>query len=121
MAGNQSSFSWKADTLTRNTSNLPAVMERMITSLIEYHATRGESYMRKSARWRDQTSNARNGLHTSTLHTTKQHTIVFAHGVNYGIWLEVRWAGKYAVILPSVQKTGAEVMGTLNKAMERIG
>lgn len=120
MAGNQKSFSWNASTLTTNMSSVPKKLERLIVAAVEYHATRGEAYMRINAKWKDRTSNARNSLNTSTIHSGSSHSIVFAHGMPYGIWLEVRFAGRYAIIGRSVNATGAALMGTLNKGMSRI-
>ena len=124
MAGSQKSFSWNADTLVRNLHNLPAAMYRMIVAAVEYHATRGEALMRKGAKWTDRTSNARNSLHTATFHENtmggSRHTIIFAHGMAYGIWLEVRFAGRYAIIMPSVLTEGGNLMKTLDKGMARV-
>lgn len=120
MAGSQKSFSWSADRLISNLDKLDPMITRLLVAATEYHATRGEATMRKNAKWTDRTTNARNGLHTATAHSAKKHTITFAHGVSYGIWLEVRFAGRYAVIMPSVNTTGRELMGTLNKALARI-
>lgn len=124
MAGDRVGFTWKADTLVRNISNLPTMVGRMIVAAVEYHATRGEAAMKKNAKWTDRTSNARNGLHTDTLHENvgkgSRHTIEFAHAVSYGIWLEIRWAGRYAVIMPSVLDEGGRLMKTLDKGMARI-
>jgi hypothetical protein len=120
MAGSQKSFSFNADTLVKNLDLLPQRMERVIIAAIEYHATRGEAALRKGARWTDRTSNARNGLFTATSHSRTKHTITFYHSVPYGIWLEVRWAGRYAIIMPTVRSEGALLMKTLDKAMARI-
>lgn len=120
MAGSQKGFSWTADALVKNLDLLPSRMERVVIAAIEYHATRGEAALRKNARWTDRTANARNGLFTATSHTQTKHTITFYHSVPYGIWLEVRWAGRYAVIMPTVRAEGDLVMKTLNKAMARI-
>lgn len=121
MAGSQKSFSWNADTLTKNLSRLPLMLERMIIAATEYHGTRGEAYMRKNAKWTDRTSNARNSLTATVSHTATQHTIVLAHGMSYGIWLEVRWAGRYAIVTPAIPIVGRDLMSTLNKGMARLG
>lgn len=120
MAGSQKSFSWNADTLTNNVKDMPKLIQRMIVAAVEFTATKGEVTMRKNATWNDQTTNARNGLFTKTFHEANRHTIVFYHSVPYGIWLEVRWAGKYAIILPSVQSSGRDIMALLDKGLARI-
>lgn len=120
MAGTQKSFTWKSDTLTKNLKNLDKNIDRALTAATEVTATRGEAYMRRTAKWRDQTSNARTGLFTQASHSANQHQIVFAHSVSYGIWLEVRFSGRYAVILPSVIKSGNDLMKLLEKLFSQL-
>jgi len=121
MAGRQVGFHWKSDTLTSNLKTFPQKTERAIIAACEYGATRGEANMKRTAPWTDQTSNARNGLFTKTEHSPGLHRIIFAHAVNYGIWLEVRWSGRYQVIMPNVRKTGAEVMALMTKLFSGPG
>jgi hypothetical protein len=40
--------------------------------------------------------------------------------VPYGIWLEVRHSGKYAIIVPSLTVQGNEIMSTLKGLLERL-
>jgi hypothetical protein len=35
------------------------------------------------------------------------------HTVEYGIWLEIRWDGRFAIIQPTLEHFGPEVMGSL--------
>lgn len=121
MAGSKSSFTWKSDTLTKNLNNFDKRFDKAVIAAVEFTATRGEAYMRKSARWTDQTSNARTGLHTVPEHEATQHRIIFSHSVNYGIWLETRFSGRYAIILPSVLKNGQDLMRILNKLLAGLG
>ena len=93
-----------------------------MAAAIEFEATRGESYMRTNASWTDRTGNARAGLHTTTEHhPMERHSIIFAHGVSYGIWLEVSHDGKYAIIPQSLQHIGAEVMALISTVLGRLG
>lgn len=121
MAGSQGSFRWKSDTLTKNMKSFPKKWDRAVIAAVEFTATRGEAYMRTNARWRDQTSNARTGLHTVPTHEGKQHRILFAHSMNYGIWLETRFSGRYAIIMPSVLKNGQDLMRVLSKLLAGLG
>lgn len=121
MAGRQTGFYWQSETLFKNMKTFPVKLDRAITSAVEYTASRGESAMRSNAPWNDQTGAARSGLHTSTEHSRTRHTIIFAHSVPYGIWLEVRWSGRYAIIMPSVQDGGRELMQLLGGLLSRVG
>jgi len=118
----KSGFYWKSDTLSGPLRTFPAKVERAIVAAVEYHATRAERYARTNAPWTDRTSNARNGLFVVTEHVPfKTHKLTLAHTVEYGIWLEVKQAGKYAIILPTIEKTGPEVMQTLSKLFSSPG
>lgn len=76
--------------------------------------------MRANAKWTDRTANARNGLRTIPTHSKNQHTIVLTHSMPYGIWLEVRWSGKYGIIPDAVRQGGQELMGLLTKLFASI-
>lgn len=117
----QKGFIWKSDTLTKNVKVFPQKLDRAIYAAVEYGATRGEAAMKRGARWRDQTGNARNGLFTATEHDRATHRIIFAHGVAYGIWLEVRWNGKYAIIMPTMVAQGEQLMAMLGKLLAGLG
>lgn len=121
MAGSQKSFRWKSDTLTKNLNTFPKKWDKVVVAAVEFTATRGEAYMRRNAKWTDQTSNARTGLHTVPTHEGSEHRIIFAHSVNYGIWLETRFSGRYAIIWPSVVKNGQDLMRILNKLLASLG
>ena len=41
-------------------------------------------------------------------------TIFLGHGANvhYGIWLEVRWGGRFAIIVPTIEHFRQQGIGT---------
>lgn len=116
----RSRFVWVEDTLTGGLQKFPEWYSDAVTAVVDRQAGKAETYMRTNAPWRDQTSNARNGLRAFTQHTAKTHSLILSHGVPYGIWLEVRHSGKYAIIVPSLQPQGQEIMKTLNNLLERL-
>lgn len=117
MAGRQSGFYWKSDTLTGNVKAMPSKIDRALAAAVEYAATKSEGYMKTNAPWTDQTSNARNGLNTQPFHEGKTHGYHLAHGVPYGIWLEVRWDGRYGIIPQATQQGGMMVMSLMTKLL----
>lgn len=90
-------------------------MDEGVRRIIDFQATRIESSMRSNAPWTDRTSNARNGLSARPRHQRGKHAIILSHSVPYGIWLEVRWSGKYGIIPESVRSGGAETMAMLSR------
>lgn len=116
MAGS-STFVWDSTQLQGNIQKFPGRWDRALAAAVEYAATRSESSMKTNAPWHDQTGNARAGLHTIPFHEGTTHGYHLAHGVPYGIWLEVRWDGRYGVIPQSVQEGGMMVMSLVSKLL----
>lgn len=117
MAGSQKGFYWKSTSLQGNVKAMGPKVDRALAAAIEYAATRSESWMKQNASWQDQTANARNSLHTLPFHEGKTHGYHLAHGMPYGIWLEVRWDGRYGVIPQATQEGGMMVMSLMTKLL----
>lgn len=113
-------FSFTSKELTSNIKALPAKVNTAIAAVTDAYAAQGENEMRKNAPWKDRTSAARNGLHAKATHVAGRHTVTFAHGVSYGIWLEVRWAGKYSIVGPTIRTTSRLLMRDLRGLMRRL-
>ena len=79
-----------------------------------------ESYMKVNAPWTDQTGNARSGLAARAFRDDDVIGIVLFHQVAYGIFLESRWNGRYAIINPSIQEMGPKVMRRFERLLERL-
>lgn len=76
--------------------------------------------MRANAPWKDHTANARNGLTARPQSQPGKHVIILSHSMPYGIWLEVRWSGKYGIIPESVRTGGQEVMQMLTGLFQML-
>jgi len=48
------------------------------------------------------------------------HSIWIFHTVPYGIWLEVRWEGRYAIISPTLRVQGRAFMTYLRGLFGRL-
>lgn len=97
---------------------LPVRLEGAIWAAVQYSANDIQNHMRQHAPWTDRTSNARQGLFTRAFRDAKGYTIILAHSVPYGIWLEVRHDGRYAIINPTLQIKGREVMRRLQGLLD---
>lgn len=113
-------FHWKSEALFRNVHDFPKALDRAVTSATEYGATFGESHMRANAPWTDRTGAARATLSATASHNPgKSHSIILSHGVHYGIWLEVKHSGRYAIVVPSLTVVGRKVMGLIDDLLSR--
>jgi hypothetical protein len=110
------------DSLSPNLQRLMPVLNRNIYQVMRFHAPSLEAKAKTDAKWTDQTSNARNSLN-ATVEVMGKHTyaLTLAGGVKYQIWLEVRFAGKYAIIMPTIHAYAPLVFASFNKLLERMG
>lgn len=112
--------------LKTNLATFGPRINKYITVTTDFGGQQGTREMKLKAPWTDRTGAARAGLNTKVDHTGtsaigfKQHSIRFAHGVDYGIWLEVANSGAYQIIMPTVLAVGREVMKTLNQMFAQL-
>jgi hypothetical protein len=95
------SVRWEGD-LTANINQFGLKAKRGMVAAANYAAPQIESWMKQNAPWTDQTGAARNGLRADVQTTTNSVAIVIYHSVPYGVFLEVRWGGKYAILRPAL-------------------
>jgi hypothetical protein len=108
---------WYYDSLTPRMLALPLVVDAAVEELLEELAEEVQEYARTHASWDDRSGEAREGLTAEVVDEGLFHnSIVLYHTVDYGIWLEIRWNGKYAIILPTIEHYGPIVMGRLGGA-----
>lgn len=83
-----------------------------VNALAKYLAGRIQGDLRASATWTDRTGNARSGLFSIAEQAAGDVVSIYlSHGftVNYGKWLELANGGKYAVIMPTLQRWLPEI------------
>lgn len=108
------------DTLTPTLERFDAEVQESIRAVLEYWGARAVTEMRMNASWTDRTSNARNGLASSVYVGDTDATLVLFHTMNYGIWLEVRWSGRYAIIGPTLNDVGPKALEMVRDAILQI-
>lgn len=108
--------------LKRNLDEFGPKVDGYIHAVTTYQAARAESFMRTTAPWTDRTGNARSGLTgVAVWNKGSSHLIRLFHRVSYGIFLEVRWAGRFAVIAPTIRRFGPDTMRLLQKMFNKLG
>lgn len=84
--------------------------------LMKNLAGQAEAEMKEEAPWTDRTSNARNGLTADVnLPGTQKDTLSLAHGVDYGVYLELANAGKFSIVNPKADEY-AQLLSAVVKA-----
>jgi hypothetical protein len=84
--------------------NYYAAIQRGVFAIVLRRAPEVEAWMRSNAPWIDRTGNARQTLHTAVSAMTNEITLYLAHGVTYGVYLELRHSGRYSVIGPALDE-----------------
>lgn len=80
-----------------------AAIRRGVWQLAKRYEPEIEQWMKDNASWTDQSSNARQSLNTDVQQVGQDMvTIILAHGMTYGIFLELANQGRYAIIAPSL-------------------
>lgn len=73
-----------------------------------------QNVARKEAKWEDRTGNARSGLLSDVEEISKTIVRVYLiHSMDYGVYLELALAGKYAIIWPTIEKSLPRIKRTL--------
>lgn len=109
-----------SDTLTPGLKRFPDELDRRLAAAVEYWTPVTEGYARMNAPWTDRTGNARNGLRAEPFHDQgRAHGVQLSHSVPYGIWLEVRHEGRFAIIVPTIKVQGRALMQFIRSRLLR--
>lgn len=65
--------------------------------------------------WTNRTGDAEAKLFGRVVRLAAGALIVLGHGAAHGIFLERRWAGRFAVIMPVLQRNYAAIMASLQQ------
>ena len=115
-------------TLNYNGSELKKNLDKMSIKLgavvLMYAATKAselQSKMKLNRPWTDRTGMAKALLNAKVSQPSKEVIrITLAHGVDYGIWLELAHNKNYAIIAPTVREEGPRIVEDLEGLMSKL-
>lgn len=87
---------------------------------MERGAERIVAYGQANAPWADRTGMARNTLSTRVYVSGGEVVLEFAHGVDYGQWLELIQDGRFAIIMPTLEMLAPEIMAEAGAMMVTV-
>ena len=70
-------------------------------------------WMQSNAPWTDRTGNARRGLNVDIEAFADGIMLILQHGVTYGIYLELKNSGRYAILTPALDYWGPVILKDL--------
>jgi hypothetical protein len=105
MARNSISVRWvvSSSTLTSAIEDYVDTVETALMQLAQDIAIQAQAEMKQDAPWTDRTGNARRGLFAQAVQINMSLIRIYlSHGpdIDYGKWLELRHAGRYAIVGP---------------------
>ena len=68
-----------------------------------------EAHMKATASWVDRTGNLRASHYAAVERLVNEIAIYIDYGLDYGVYLEFKNAGRYAIIGPTLDKFGPEI------------
>ena len=111
---------FKVDTLSRGVANFAFKTADSFAEDAAAFADELLDYARANAPWTDRTGDARAGLETFAVIDNDSLEIALYHTMDYGQWLEVRWGGKYAIIIPTVETMGGRLLDRMEQTLGKI-
>jgi hypothetical protein len=79
-----------------------------VKAVAGYWSQEVQNDMRNNAPWADRTGNARSGLFSLVEMAASEVVEIYlsqGHTVDYGIFLELSRGGRYAIIMPTIERT----------------
>lgn len=112
------------DKNTDLSKKLDVMGPKLAALILMYSATKAnkiESSMKTKRPWRDRTGYAKQRLTASVSEPEEGVVrITLAHGVDYGIWLELAKEKKYAIIEPTINEEAPKIITDLRDIMSQI-
>lgn len=97
------------------------VRDYALVPYLERQANVLTAQMKQEAPWTDQTGMARRTLLAEVEQDERRIDLVFSHGVPYGKWLELAHGGRWAIVGPTIMKSGPRLMQGMTGLMDRAG
>lgn len=117
-----SSFKMDTSSLMKAIQGMESKAQAALYMYADTSAAKLETDAKTNARWENHTGDARRRMKGSVLTQQNGYKLALAHGVDYGIWLELAHERKFAIIEETIRFTGTlEVLPGLAKLLERLG
>lgn len=112
---------YNKSTLKKNLDKMSVKLGAVVLMYAATKASELQAKMKLNRPWTDRTGMAKALLNTKVSQPNKNTVrITLAHGVDYGIWLELAHGKNYAIIAPTVREEGPRIVEDLNNLMAKL-
>lgn len=102
-------------------TGLESSADKAIRVYAEQGALQLQNFARENRKWTDRTGQARQRLHGYVGNIPEGYRITLAHGVDYGLWLELANEKRFAIIPQAIEYVGTfEIMPGFERLIERL-
>lgn len=114
-------LNYNESTLKKNLDNMSVKLGAVVLMYAATKASEIESKMKQNRPWTDRTGMAK-ALLTAKVSQPNNNTvrIMLAHGVDYGIWLELANEKNYAIIAPTIDEESPRIVADLDDLMSKL-
>lgn len=114
-------FDISLDSLLEGLENFESKAQTAIRMYADTSAEKLESYAKSHRKWQDRSTDARKRLKGTAIKVPEGYRLQLAHGVKYGIYLELANEKKYAIIEPTLTEVGTEeILPGFAKFIDRL-
>ena len=114
-------FDYNGSTLSRSLDSMTPKLGAVILMYAATKAVEIEAKMKQNRPWTDRTGMAKATLNAKvTQPDSNTVRIVLAHGVEYGIHLELAHEKNYAIVGPTVEREGPRMISDLGNLMSKL-
>ena len=105
--------------VARNLNNWLLLKHAGVEAVAKVSAATMQNYARQNRRWEDQSGHARAELHGGSYWQTMDTMMIYvAHGMSYGVYLELANEGHYSILEESVNVHRQEIFNNIKRIME---
>lgn len=114
-------FKFDISAMVAGLSDLESATDKAIRVYAEQGALQLQNFARENRKWTDRTGHARQRLHGYVGDIPEGYRITLAHGVDYGLWLELAHEKRFAIIPQAIEYVGTfEIMPGFEQLIERL-
>lgn len=112
---------YNSSTLKKNLDTMSTKLGAVLLMYVSTKASEIQAKMKLNRPWTDRTGMAKALLNAKVSQPSiSVLRITLAHGVNYGIWLELANGKNYAIIAPTIRDEGPRIVKDLNNLMSKL-
>lgn len=114
-------FRFDISDMVSGLSRMDNAADKAIRVYAEQGALKLQNFAKENRKWTDRTGQARQRLHGFVGAIPEGYRITLAHGVDYGLWLELAHERRFSIIPQSIEYVGTfEILPGFEHLIERL-